>query len=418
MRILAYILVWQTYGFKHLHHQDTFQSLSREPLEHNQPCPAKKKITRHDVKAVEYWLKQRLGSETHPWLHFGCTSEDINNLAIAIMVQSALHNYVLPKQKQILAMLQDMCEQLADAAMLARTHGQAASPTTMGKELAVFAWRLARQYQQIRNVQAMGKMSGAVGNFNAHLVAFPDVDWRKISKQFVVEVLGLQWNEVVIQIEAHDWLAELLDSLGRFDSILLDMDRDIWGYISLGYFKQKTVEGEVGSSTMPHKVNPIDFENSEGNIGVAEAIQHHLARKLMVSRFQRDLSDSTVLRNVGVCLSHSVLAYNSSIKGLSKLEVNRERMLDDLNDNWEVLAEAIQTVMRRYGASDPYERLKHFTRGKAISKEQLQQFVDSLDDMPSGAKQQLVGLRPDTYIGDAKQQALAIRSLVDPMLNS
>eukprot|EP01026_Neomeris_dumetosa_P065801 TRINITY_DN6329_c0_g1_i4.p1 TRINITY_DN6329_c0_g1~~TRINITY_DN6329_c0_g1_i4.p1 ORF type:complete len:521 (+),score=49.34 TRINITY_DN6329_c0_g1_i4:429-1991(+) len=374
-------------------------------------------ITRHDVKAVEYWLAKKLGQQTKSWLHFGCTSEDINNLAFGIMVKQALQNHVFPKQQQIIEQLLDISENLAGVAMLGRTHGQPASPTTMGKEMAVFAWRLARQLKQLQDVQIMGKMSGAVGNFNAHMVAFPEVDWRKYAKMFVTDCLGFQWSEIVIQVEAHDWLAEMLDSLSRFDSVLLDFDRDVWGYISLGYFKQKSNQSEVGSSTMPHKVNPIDFENSEGNIGMSEAISHHMARKLVVSRFQRDLSDSTVLRNIGVCLSHSVLAYNSSLKGISKLQVNEESMAQDLANSWEVLGEAVQTVMRRYGASDPYERLKQFSRGKAISREQFLEFVSTVEELPPHVKQEMLNLTPDQYVGDAVNQAMSVRRIVRTMIN-
>jgi adenylosuccinate lyase len=332
--------------------------------------------TNHDVKAVEYFLKEKTNNleainKVSEFWHFACTSEDINNLSYGLILQSARNQQLLPKAEEIITAIDELTTQLADVPMLARTHGQPASPTTMGKEMANVAQRLRRQRDQIANVELLGKINGAVGNYNAHLSAYPDVDWPGVAKSFV-EALGLTWNPYTTQIEPHDYIAELFDAIARFNTILIDFDRDIWGYISLGYFGQKVIEGEVGSSTMPHKVNPIDFENSEGNLGIANAILNHLSAKLPISRWQRDLTDSTVLRNVGVGIGYSILAYTSTLRGIDKLEANETRISSDLNEHWEVLAEPVQTVMRRYGIDKPYEKLKALTRGKKnITREDL-----------------------------------------------
>ena len=366
--------------------------------------------TNHDVKAVEYFLKESVKDvpqlqAINEFIHFACTSEDINNLSHALMLKEG-RALALDTADRIIAKLAELSHAHADAAMLARTHGQAATPTTMGKELANVVARLRRQREQIATVPLLGKINGAVGNYNAHLSAYPQVDWAANAKQFV-ESLGLTFNPYTTQIEPHDYIAELFDACARFNTILIDLDRDIWGYISLGYFKQRTIAGEVGSSTMPHKVNPIDFENSEGNLGLANAVFEHLARKLPVSRWQRDLTDSTVLRNMGVGFGYSFIAYEALLKGLGKLELNRARLNEDLDNAWEVLAEPIQTVMRRYGVPEPYEKLKALTRGQSINRETIQAFVETLD-IPAEAKAALRGLTPATYIGNAVAQAKAI----------
>ncbi len=369
------------------------------------------RTTNHDVKAVEYFLKEQFAEfpELHAaseFVHFACTSEDINNLSHALMLRHGLLDGLLPAMERIAQTLRDLAQAFADIPMLSRTHGQTASPTTLGKELANVCYRLDRQLTQVRAQSFLGKINGAVGNYNAHLVTYPSLDWPEISRRFV-ESLGLDWNPYTTQIEPHDYIAELYQTLSRFNTILIDLDRDVWGYISLGYFRQRLVEGEVGSSTMPHKVNPIDFENSEGNLGLANAILGHLAEKLPISRWQRDLTDSTVLRNMGVGLAHSLIAYEATLKGLGKLEVNRDRIAEDLDRAWEVLAEAIQTVMRRYNIEKPYEKLKAFTRGKAIDGDQLAQFIDSLA-LPEDEKQRLKALSPSGYIGNATEQARAV----------
>ncbi len=370
------------------------------------------RTTNHDVKAVEYFIKAHL--EKHPeldkikeFVHFACTSEDINNLSYALMLKEAREKVLVPQMDALVDALAEQAEAMAEIPMLSRTHGQPASPTTVGKEFANVAYRLARQAKQLREVQIQGKINGAVGNYNAHLSAYPDINWYELSEQFV-RSLGLAWNPYTIQIEPHDWIAEYFHVMIRFNTILIDFDRDVWGYISLGFFKQKTVAGEIGSSTMPHKVNPIDFENSEGNLGVANALFDHLAQKLPISRWQRDLTDSTVLRNLGVGVAHTVIALQATMKGLGKLEVNEQRLLDDLDENWEVLAEPIQTVMRRYGIEQPYEKLKELTRGRRVNKEIMQTFVDALE-LPDEARQRLRKMTPASYIGNAAQQAKAIK---------
>lgn len=368
------------------------------------------KTTNHDVKAVEYFLKEFIANtpelvEVSEFIHFACTSEDINNLSHALMLGEG-RRLALALMDRIIDKLAELSHRYADAAMLARTHGQAATPTTMGKELANVVARLRRQRDQVAAVQLLGKINGAVGNYNAHLSAYPAVDWQANAQAFV-ESLGLVWNPYTTQIEPHDYIAELFDALARFNTILIDLDRDVWGYIALGYFKQRTVAGEVGSSTMPHKVNPIDFENSEGNLGLANALFEHLARKLPVSRWQRDLTDSTVLRNMGVGFGYSFIAYEALLKGLGKLELNRGRLAEDLDHSWEVLAEPIQTVMRRYGVPEPYEKLKALTRGQTIDRATIQRFVETLD-IPADAKSALLALTPASYIGNAIEQARAI----------
>ncbi|MGB2110049.1 MAG: adenylosuccinate lyase, partial [Marinobacter vinifirmus] len=366
------------------------------------------RTTNHDVKAVEYLIKEKIAEvpELHAvteFVHFACTSEDINNLSHALMLREGLDHGLLPGMEKVVDKLAELAKEHAEQPMLSRTHGQTASPTTVGKELANVVYRLRRQLLQIREVEIMGKINGAVGNYNAHLSAYPDVDWAANAEEFV-ESLGLDWNPYTTQIEPHDYIAELYDAIARFNTILIDLDRDIWGYISLGYFKQKTVAGEIGSSTMPHKVNPIDFENSEGNLGIANAIFGHLSAKLPISRWQRDLTDSTVLRNLGVGFAHSLIAYEASLKGLGKLEINPARLNEDLNNAWEVLAEPIQTVMRRYNIEKPYEKLKDLTRGKTMSAEVIKNFVETLE-IPEEAKAELRTLTPDTYIGNAVEQA-------------
>ena len=366
------------------------------------------RTTNHDVKAVEYFIKEKIADvpELHAvteFVHFACTSEDINNLSHALMLREGLDHGLLPAMDRVVEKLTQLAHDHAEQPMLSRTHGQTASPTTVGKELANVVHRLRRQVKQIRATELLGKINGAVGNYNAHLSAYPEIDWALNAQEFI-ESLGLDWNPYTTQIEPHDYIAELYDSVARFNTILIDLDRDIWGYISLGYFKQKTVEGEVGSSTMPHKVNPIDFENSEGNLGIANALFSHLSAKLPISRWQRDLTDSTVLRNLGVGFAHSLIAYEASLKGLGKLEINPARLDEDLNHAWEVLAEPIQTVMRRYNIEKPYEKLKALTRGKAMTPELIKNFVESLD-IPEQAKAELMALTPGRYIGNAVDQA-------------
>lgn len=366
------------------------------------------RTTNHDVKAVEYFIKERIAGvpELHAvteFVHFACTSEDINNLSHALMLREGLDNGLLPAMNQVADKLGELAREHAEQPMLSRTHGQTASPTTVGKEFANVVYRLHRQIRQIRSIEIMGKINGAVGNYNAHLSAYPAVDWAANAKAFI-ENLGLDFNPYTTQIEPHDYIAELYDAVARFNTIVIDLDRDIWGYISLGYFKQKTIEGEVGSSTMPHKVNPIDFENSEGNLGIANAVLGHLSAKLPISRWQRDLTDSTVLRNLGVGFAHSLIAYEATLKGLSKLEINPARLDEDLDKAWEVLAEPIQTVMRRYNIEKPYEKLKALTRGKAMTPEVIRNFVESLE-MPDSAKAELMALTPGNYIGNAVDQA-------------
>jgi adenylosuccinate lyase len=367
--------------------------------------------TNHDVKAIEYWLKAKLGENAEAqrsleFIHFACTSEDINNLAYALMVRESRDAVMLPRLDEIVEALKRLAHRHAGLAMLSRTHGQAATPTTLGKEIANFAYRLARARSRVAEVAVMGKANGAVGNYNAHLIAYPGFDWDRFSRR-LVERLGLEFNPYTTQIEPHDWLAELLDAYARANSILLDLDRDLWGYISLGYFRQKTKKGEVGSSTMPHKVNPIDFENSEGNLGVANALLRHLAEKLPVSRWQRDLSDSTAQRNLGTALGHSLLAYASCLRGLAKLEADPERIARDLEANWEVLAEAVQQVMRRHGVPEAYEKLKEMTRGRRLDRAQLAAFVKALA-IPDEAKKRLLALTPGKYTGLAAELAKRI----------
>jgi adenylosuccinate lyase len=367
--------------------------------------------TNHDVKAVEYLLKEKIAGNGEleavtEFIHFACTSEDINNLSHALMLREGRAEVFLKQAQQIIHAIRALAHEHADKPMLSRTHGQTASPTTLGKEMANVVYRLERQMEQIANIPLMGKMNGAVGNYNAHISAYPDIDWEEFAQAFV-KSLGLTWNPYTIQIEPHDYMAELFDGMARFNTILIDYCRDIWSYISIGYFKQKTVAGEVGSSTMPHKVNPIDFENGEGNFGIANAIFGHLASKLPVSRWQRDLTDSTVLRNMGVGIAYTSVAIQSVLKGINKLEADAKRLADDLDANWEVLAEPIQTVMRRYGIEKPYEKLKELTRGHRVDQAGMQAFVDGLD-LPDEAKAELKKLTPSTYIGNAIDQAKKI----------
>lgn len=366
------------------------------------------RTTNHDVKAIEYVLKDKIRSDAElskvlEFVHFACTSEDINNLSHALMLRSAMDSVVLPTMKSTVEAIRSLAHEFADIPMLSRTHGQPASPTTLGKEMANFCYRLERQIDQVAAVPYFGKIAGAVGNYNAHMVAYPNVDWEDVAKSFVTS-LGLTFNPYTTQIEPHDYIAELYDAVIRFNNILLGFDRDVWSYISLGYFKQRVIAGEVGSSTMPHKVNPIDFENSEGNLGLANAAMAHLSSKLPISRWQRDLTDSTVLRNLGVGLGHSVLAYESTLKGIRKLQVNEARIQEDLAECWEVLAEPIQTVMRRYAVEEPYEKLKAVTRDRKVSKEVLHQLIEGLE-IPHEAKKSLLELTPETYIGAAKTLA-------------
>jgi adenylosuccinate lyase len=368
--------------------------------------------TNHDVKAVEYFIKERFVGNAElesiaEFVHFACTSEDINNLSHGLMLRDGVQQVLAPSMQEITAALSDLAHNMASAPMLSRTHGQTASPTTMGKEFANVVARLRRQLSQLEKIQYLGKINGAVGNYNAHLSAYPDVDWQKNAEQFV-ESLGLTFNPYTTQIEPHDYMAELFDTIARFNTILVDFNRDIWGYISMGYFTQRTVAGEVGSSTMPHKVNPIDFENSEGNLGLGNAVLSHLGVKLPVSRWQRDLTDSTVLRNMGVGFGYSLIAYQACLKGVGKLRLNEARLAQDLNDSWEVLAEPIQTVMRRYGIEKPYEKLKELTRGQDMSQEVIQAFVAKLE-IPEAARKELLALTPAEYIGNAAAQAQAIK---------
>ena len=368
--------------------------------------------TNHDVKALEYWIKSKLGAlpdalAATEFIHFACTSEDINNLSYALMLRDARDTLMISAIRKIIAKVRELAHQHADLPMLSRTHGQAATPTTLGKEMANVVHRLERAAKNIAAVSLTGKINGAVGNYNAHLAAYPNFDWENFAKSFV-EKLGLEFNPYTIQIEPHDSLAELFDAYARLNTILIDLNRDIWGYVSLGYFKQKVKAGEVGSSTMPHKVNPIDFENSEGNLGLANALLRHLSEKLPISRWQRDLSDSTALRNVGVACGYSLLAYDSCLKGLGKLEANPQRLAEDLDANWDVLAEPIQTVMRRYGIANPYEQLKELTRGKTrITREELRAFVEKLT-IPKDAKRVLLEMTPGSYLGKAAELASKI----------
>lgn len=362
------------------------------------------KTTNHDVKAVEYFLKEKVADNSelnavNEFIHFACTSEDINNLSHALMLEEARKDVILPYCDKLIAELKRLAIDYKSIPMMARTHGQPASPTTMGKEMANVMIRLQRQRDQIAAVAVMGKINGAVGNYNAHLSAYPEFDWHGFSEQFVTS-LGINWNAFTTQIEPHDYIAELFDAIARFNTVLIDFDRDIWGYIALGHFKQKTIAGEIGSSTMPHKVNPIDFENSEGNLGIANAMFAHLATKLPISRWQRDLTDSTVLRNLGVGVGYAIIAYQASLKGISKLQVNEQSLLDELDDNWELLAEPIQTVMRRYGIEKPYEKLKELTRGKKVNQQVMAEFIDTLA-LSDKVKDQLKTLTPANYIGQA-----------------
>ena len=369
------------------------------------------RTTNHDVKAVEYFLKEKIAGNAEleavsEFIHFACTSEDINNLAYALMLREARGQVLLPLMDNVIDAVVALAHANAELPLLSRTHGQPATPTTVGKEMANFAYRLHRQREQLTQVPMLGKINGAVGNYNAHLIAYPEVDWQAFAERFVTD-LGLDWNPYTIQIEPHDYIAEMFDAIARYNTVLIDFARDVWGYISLGYFKQKTVAGEVGSSTMPHKVNPIDFENAEGNLGIANALFAHLAAKLPISRWQRDLSDSTVLRNLGVGIAHTVIALESLLRGIGKLEANPARTAEDLDATWEVLAEAVQTVMRRYGIEKPYEKLKELTRGKGIDADSLRAFIDGLD-IPADAKQRLRGLTPAGYTGNAAEQARKI----------
>lgn len=369
-------------------------------------------VTNHDVKAVEYWLKEKVAGSAElvaasEFIHFACTSEDINNTSHGMMLKTARDSVMVPALQKVIARLTELAHTNADVPMLSRTHGQPASPTTLGKEMANVVARLQRAIKRIEQVEILGKMNGAVGNYNAHLSAYPAYDWENFSKNVIEQRLGLTYNPYTIQIEPHDYMAEMFDAFARANTILLDLNRDIWGYISVGYFKQKTKAGEIGSSTMPHKVNPIDFENSEGNLGLANALLRHLSEKLPVSRWQRDLTDSTVLRNIGVAFGYTLLAYDSCLRGLNKLETNPERLASDLDATWEVLAEPVQTVMRRYGIENPYEQLKELTRGKGISKEALREFVLTLA-IPQDAKDLLLAMTPANYIGIAAKLAKAI----------
>ncbi|MEZ8193802.1 adenylosuccinate lyase [Vibrio cortegadensis] len=363
------------------------------------------RTTNHDVKAVEYFLKEKVADvpELHAineFIHFACTSEDINNTSHALMLKEARDTVILPEIRNVIDAIKALANEYRDVPLLSRTHGQPASPSTMGKEMANVAYRMERQFKQIENVEILAKINGAVGNYNAHLSAYPDVDWHAFSEEFITESLGVNWNPYTTQIEPHDYIAELFDAIARFNTILLDFDRDVWGYIALGHFKQKTIAGEIGSSTMPHKVNPIDFENSEGNLGLANAIFSHLAQKLPVSRWQRDLTDSTVLRNLGVGCGYAIIAYTSTLKGISKLEINQAALEAELDNNWEVLAEPVQTVMRRYGIEKPYEKLKELTRGKRVDGEGMRTFIDSLE-IPEDEKIRLKEMTPANYIGQA-----------------
>ncbi|RDF04961.1 adenylosuccinate lyase [Haemophilus parahaemolyticus] len=363
------------------------------------------RTTNHDVKAVEYFLKEKCEAlpELHKineFIHFACTSEDINNTSHALMLKTAREEVLLPEWKKVINAVVELAERYKNIPLLSRTHGQPASPTTIGKEMANVAYRLKRQYKQLENLEILAKINGAVGNYNAHLSAYPDIDWHTFSQEFIEQSLGVTWNPYTTQIEPHDYIAEFFDCVARFNTIVIDFDRDMWGYIALNHFKQRTIAGEIGSSTMPHKVNPIDFENSEGNLGLANAIMSHLGQKLPISRWQRDLTDSTVLRNLGVGLGYALIAYASSLKGISKLEVNEQHLRDELDQNWEVLAEPIQTVMRRYGIEKPYEKLKELTRGKRVTGEAMREFIDGLS-LPEAEKARLKAMTPESYIGYA-----------------
>jgi adenylosuccinate lyase len=360
--------------------------------------------TNHDVKAVEYFLKEKIAdnAELHAvteFIHFACTSEDINNLSHALMLKECREMVLLPEVDNILADIKSLAIEYKSIPMMCRTHGQPASPSTLGKEMANVFIRLQRQRSQIESVELLGKINGAVGNYNAHYSAYPEVDWHQFANEFVTS-LGLTWNAFTTQIEPHDYIAELFDAIARFNTILIDFDRDVWGYIALGHFKQRTIAGEIGSSTMPHKVNPIDFENSEGNLGIANALFNHLAQKLPISRWQRDLTDSTVLRNLGVGFAHTLIAYQATRKGISKLQVNEENLANELDKNWEVLAEPVQTVMRRYGIEKPYEKLKDLTRGKRVDGDSMREFINTLA-LPDHVKAELCLLTPASYIGRA-----------------
>jgi len=366
--------------------------------------------TNHDVKAVEYFIKEQFADNAelnaaNEFVHFACTSEDINNLSHALMLKEG-RDITVAQMQDIANAIRELAHEHAALPMLSRTHGQTASPTTLGKEMANVVARLERQIEQVKAVSLLGKINGAVGNYNAHLSAYADVDWQATAEEFVTS-LGLTWNPYTTQIEPHDYIAELFDAIARYNTIVIDFDRDIWAYISNGYFKQRTIAGEVGSSTMPHKVNPIDFENSEGNLGLANAVMNHLSAKLPISRWQRDLTDSTVLRNMGVGIGYSLVAYQATMKGISKLQVNEARIAQDLDNAWEVLAEPIQTVMRRYGIEQPYEKLKAFTRGKAITQDAMGDFIASLE-LPDAVKAELNAMTPASYIGNAEAQAKAV----------
>ena len=363
------------------------------------------RTTNHDVKAVEYFLKEKCEAlpelyKINEFIHFACTSEDINNTSHALMLKTAREEVLLPEWKKVIDAVVELAERYKNIPLLSRTHGQPASPTTIGKEMANVAYRLKRQYKQLENLEILAKINGAVGNYNAHLSAYPDIDWHTFSQEFIEQSLGVTWNPYTTQIEPHDYIAEFFDCIARFNTIVIDFDRDMWGYIALNHFKQRTIAGEIGSSTMPHKVNPIDFENSEGNLGLANAIMSHLGQKLPISRWQRDLTDSTVLRNLGVGLGYASIAYASTLKGISKLEVNEQHLRDELDQNWEVLAEPIQTVMRRYGIEKPYEKLKELTRGKRVTGEAMREFISSLS-LPEAEKARLKAMTPASYIGYA-----------------
>ncbi len=393
--------------------QDELRALAARFDDHDaQAIKTIERVTNHDVKAVEYWIKERLGqwpelARSSEFVHFACTSEDINNTAHGLMLSGAREQVLVPALQAVLARLRRLALQLADAPMLSRTHGQTASPTTLGKEMGNFAARLQRALAQLRGVELTAKMNGAVGNYNAHLAAYPEVDWEGLARDVVEQQLRLRFNPYTIQIEPHDSMAELFDAVARLNTVLIDLNRDLWGYISLGYFRQRTKAGEIGSSTMPHKVNPIDFENSEGNLGVANALLRHLSEKLPVSRFQRDLTDSTVLRNMGVALGHGLLAYDSLQRGLDKLEPDAQRLAADLDAAWEVLAEPVQTVMRRHGLPNPYEQLKELTRGKPITRDLLRAFIAELP-LPDAERERLLQLTPAAYTGKAAELARRI----------
>ena len=370
------------------------------------------KITNHDMKAVEYFIREKIQSDpklknVSQFIHFACTSEDINNLSYALMLKDVRENILLPKLQKLIIILQEMSDSYASIPMLSRTHGQIASPTTLGKEMAIYVYRALRQMKQFENIELLGKLNGAVGNFNAHFTSYPDINWMSLSKEFIEE-LGLTWNPYTTQIESHDYMAEYFHTLARTNTILIDLCRDLWGYISLGYFNLKPIKGEVGSSTMPHKVNPIDFENAEGNFGIADSIFEHLAMKLPTSRWQRDLSDSTILRNAGVGIAHTIIAFDSTVAGLSKIDINKDIIHEDLKDSWEVLTEPIQTVMRRYNIDNAYEKLKKLSRGQKINKEILHNFIEQLD-IPDDAKSRLKELNPSNYLGNAEIQAKSIK---------